>query len=185
MSTKKKNARSAARAVNAPTAASETALPLELISTAQVKIVGGASVTWTALRSVGAKPSDQPAFFINTLPGNAPAGTPSSYALRSIAVQARFFEIELTATDRDVVYFVTPPTGVVQRMPVSRGAIFMVPMRISDEGVTKVDLTFDGECCTIRAVPKPLVPPAGGMQGAPAMLMDGDGDGDIPSSPLP
>ncbi len=184
MNTKKKNARSAAGAVKALAAASETVLPLELISTAQVKIVGGVSVTWTSLRSVGASPSDKPAFFINTLPGNAPVGTPSSYDLRSIAVQARYFEIELTATDRDVVYFVTPPTGVTQRVPVSRGAIFLVPKRISDEGVTKIELTFDGECCTIRAVPKPLVPPDGGRSSTPGALRDPTSD-DVPSGPLP
>lgn len=184
MSTKKKNVRSAAPAVKARAAVSDSVLPLELISTAQMKIVGGTSVTWTALRSVGAKPSDRPAFYVCTLAGNAPAGTPSSYDLRSISVQARFFEIELTATDRDIVYFVTPPTGATQRIPVSRGAIFMVPMRISDEGVTKVELTFDGECCTIKAVPKPLVSPAGGAQGTPAIVRDDDG-GDIPPPPTP
>ena len=184
MSTKKKNTRSAAAAaVKALAAASETVLPLELISTAQVKIVGGASVTWTSMRSVGAKPSDKPAFFINTLPGNAPAGTPSGYDLRSIAVQARYFQIELTATDRDVVYFVTSPSGVTQRLPVSRGAIFMVPTRISAEGVTTVELTFDGECCTIKAVPKPLASSSGVGQGTPAIVRE-DGD-DVPDSPLP
>lgn len=168
----KKNVRVAAGSARVRAAASEPVLPLEIISTVQTKIGDGTSVTWTAMRSVGAKASAWPAFYMNTLPGNAPTGKASSYNLRSIACQARLFEIELTVTDRDVVYYVTPPVGDVRRVAVSQGGLFMVPQRIVSDGETNVALTFDGESCTLRAVPKPKT--AGGQDaaGSPATVKD-------------
>jgi hypothetical protein len=187
MSKPKKTVRIAAGAVRIRAAASAPVLPLEIISTVQTRIGDGTSVTWTAMRSVGAKASAWPAFYMNTLPGNAPSGKASSYNLRSIACQARLFEIELSVTDRDVVYYVTPPVGDVRRVAVAQGGSFMVPQRVTADGETNVALTFDGESCTLRAVPKPETTTTENGAGLPAMPKDPDPDPQVfpPAPPEP
>jgi hypothetical protein len=83
-----------------------------------------------------------------------------------------------------VVYFVTLPGGEPQRMPVSRGEPFIVPARGSGADVTNVTLTFDGECCTVEAVPQTTISPL--EEGAPTSGAALTGtDDDTPPPPLP
>ena len=162
--------------------AAPAAGPLELISTCQVQIAGGGAATWTAFRSVGAKPSAWPAFYVCTLPANRADGTPGAYSLRAIAAQALRFEIELTALDRDVTYLVMKPGSEAVRVPVERGVLFLVPARWGDGVVTEVQVTFEGGCCTLKAIPRPAAPGKGRESGTPVL---GDDDDDISPPPLP
>ncbi len=137
-------------------AAPATVVPREIISTCQIKTSAGTPVTWTAYRRVDAPHAARPDFYVSTLPDNTDDPTPSEYELNAIAAQAKAMTITLTVLDRDVVYFVTPPGGTPERVPVARGEAFTVPARGTGTDITKVTLTFEGDYCTLQAIPNPL-----------------------------
>lgn len=149
MSAKKKSASSASAAKSS----ADPVTSREIISTAQIKTAAGTPVTWTAFRTVG-MPAGAPAdCYLSTLPDNTPDDTPNSYNLAAIAAQCKVRELTLTAIDRDVVYYVTPAGGEEQRIPISRGEPFTVPPLGAGSEKNSVVLTFDGDYCTIEAVP--------------------------------
>jgi hypothetical protein len=61
----------------------------------------------------------------------------------------------------------------------------MVPQRITSDGVTNVALTFDGESCTLRAVPKPETLKPENVSGSPTALKDDEGGDPITRPPEP